>query len=81
MALGAAPLPEPTALVTRHHVTASLLDWVHQFLCVVHQLKPFDEAAFKVFALSYCRSLAPATLDQYVWLLHGLEGIMGAPFA
>ena len=81
MALGATPLPEPSALLTRRHVTASSLDWVRSFLRAAHQFKPLDPDVFEVFVLSYCRSLAPATLDQYVRFLRNLEGMMGEPFA
>ena len=52
MALGATPLPEPSAPLTCHHVTAALLDWVRSFLRAAHQFKPLDADAFKAFVLA-----------------------------
>ena len=81
MALGPTPLPEPSAPLTRRNVTASFLEWVHRFLRAAHQFKPLNADAFEAFVLAYCRSLAPAMLDQYVQFVRHLEGIMGALFA
>ena len=81
MALGATLLPEHSAPLTHCNMTASLLEWVRCFLHAAHQFKPLDTDAFEAFVLSYCCSLAPAMLNQYIWFVHDLEGIMGAPFA
>ena len=79
--LGATPLPEPSTLLTCRNVIASLFGWVQRFLRAAYQFKPLDADVFKAFVLSYCCSLAPATLDQHVWFVCNLEGIMAAPFA
>ena len=81
MALRPTPLPKPSAPLIHRNVTASLLEWVRHFLRAAHQFKPLDSDAFEAFILAYCCSLAPATLDQYIWFMCKLEGIMGALFA
>ena len=62
-------------------MNAVTLHWVTNFLRASHRFSPAEPHALEAFALSYCCSLAPSTLEGYVRFAKEIEKLLGCEMA